>query len=150
MQPPSQPCQVFPDDSRYGFHPPSPPPPVPLQPRDSRSPSHPSNAPSPLQYSQSLQYSQTPQQSAPLNPPETGDSEDEEEVPGLEPEIDEQSDDEDDRQAHAFLSATPNQVPVVAVSQSPPTVRGVTATAPQPPPTGQDHFGFAVSMAIPA
>ena len=126
-------------------------------PRASHPPSDPPHVPPPLL------HSQTPLQPVPQEAPESSDSEDEEAL-DLEPEIDEQSDDEDDRQAQVFLCAPPNQVTVSQLP--PPTVRGLTATAaPQPPaptildattttvpqplaPTGQGHSGFAVSITL--
>jgi hypothetical protein len=56
-------------------------------------------------------------------------------------EIDEQSNDEDDRQAHALLRTSPTRV---AVSQSP-IPQGTVTTIPQP---DLDHHGFAVSTTI--
>lgn len=72
---------------------------------------------------------------------EPSDSEDEEEDPRLD--IDEQSDDEDERQAHALLRASPNQV----ILHSPIPQSAVT-TVPRLSSAGRDHSGFAVSGII--
>lgn len=130
-QPPLQPYQTLADDTRYGFSPLTPTTQEATIPQlgthylslpsSNRSPPRPS--------------SQTPPQSLLQSIPEPSDLEDEEDASGLE--IDEQSDDEDDRQAHALLSASPNQV---TVSQSPIPQRPVTML-----PAG-DHHGFAVCV----
>ena len=109
-----------------------------------------SQTPPPLLHSQTLPppHSQTPLQSVLQDDQEPSVSE---EALDLEPEIDEQSDNEDDHWAHAFLHALPNQVTVAAVSQPPPpTVQGLTATAaPQPlAPAGWGHLSFAVSYIL--
>jgi hypothetical protein len=65
-----------------------------------------------------------------------------------EPEIDEQSDDEDERQAHAFLQVSRNEAAMVGAFHQPVcAVQGITsATFHQPlAHAGQDHTGFAVS-----
>ena len=161
------------DDNRYGFHAPTPTQQTTIQstlaqPRPSHAHSQtPPHSQTPLRsqtpphsqtslHSRTPLHSQIPPHSQTLRsstPDVTGshDSEaDDEEVEGenMEPEIDEQSDDEDDRQAHAFLRASPNQT-MVTVSQPPvPHVqRATVTTTPRPlPPTGQGHLGFAVSI----
>jgi hypothetical protein len=155
-QPPSQPRQLPPADTRYGFRSFSPTqqavsPSTPIHsgylpsyPEPGYPPSHPPHVPtSPLPFQSSLQ-------SVFHNVQELSDFEGRATL-GLEPDIDEQSDNEDDCQAHAFLRAPPSQVTMVAVSQLlPPIVQGVVATTPfQPsPPTSLDHFGFAVSTVL--
>lgn len=64
----------------------------------------------------------------------------------MELEIDEQSDDEDTRQAHALLRASPDQAVDIVVSQPPVlTTQGAIATTASH--TGhQGHLGFAVSI----
>jgi hypothetical protein len=82
---------------------------------------------------------QTPPQPPLSDIPEASDSENDEGVEGegSDPEIDEQSDDEDDRQAHAFLRASQNQVTAACASQQPATsVPGIV----------HDHTAFAVSI----
>jgi len=146
VQPPSQPCQLLPDDSRYGFYPPTPAQQVvtPSEPQlgSGHPPLH------PLYRSPQLRHSQTPpQQLVPLNSLELNNEEDDEETSYSEPEIDEQSDDEDERQAHALLHAAPGQVTVPVSQPQLPAVHGIDVTAiPQLlPPTNQGHPGFAVS-----
>ena len=139
---------------------------TPPLPRSRTPPLLHSQTPPPLLHSQTLPppHSQTPLQSVLQDDQEPSVSE---EAPDLEPEIDEQSDDEDDRRAHAFLHASPNQVTVAAVSRPPPpAVRGLTAAAaPQLPahtvqgaataaapqllaPAGWGHLGFTVSYIL--
>lgn len=64
----------------------------------------------------------------------------------MELEIDEQSDDEDTRQAHALLRASLDQAVDIVVSQPPVlTTQGAIATTASH--TGhQGHLGFAVSI----
>lgn len=79
------------------------------------------------------------------------DANEEAEAEDLEPDIDEQSDGKDNRQAHEFLHTSPNQVAAVTTSQPLlPTIQSVTIPAPpQPLPiAGQDHLGFTVSMIL--
>ena len=62
-------------------------------------------------------------------------------------EIDERSDDEDDRLAHEFLQRSSNQGPAVPMSQPlAPAVQVVTTTALCPPSVSQAHHTFAVSQ----
>jgi hypothetical protein len=77
------------------------------------------------------------------------DSDNEAEADNLE--IDERSEEEDDRLAHAFLRTSPNQVPTVPTSQPlAPAVQVITTTAaPRPPPVSQGHPTFAVSQSYP-
>ena len=144
-----QPCQKLPDDGNYGFQPSSPdqqavtrslttPTGSSYQPLCSPHMSLPS-----LHSPPSLNF-QAPQTSLP-SPIEPSDSEADNEAEGadIELKINEQSDDEDNRQAHAFLQASLNPVTMAAVSQS-------HAVIPRPlPSTGQGHLGFAVSPITP-
>jgi len=151
-QTPSQPCQPLHHDGRYGFHPPTPIqqvlPSSPTYPRASPRMSHPPPHTSPV--SSPTLPPQVPHQPAPFSAPDPSDSEDEEEAPDLEPEVDEQSNDEDDRQAHMFLQSSSDQT-MVTIPQTPPSATSVVvAAAASPPlPTGQGHLGFAVSVIQP-
>ena len=139
-----QPCQQLNDDGRFGFHPPfqqTVTPSTPMQPMSSHQSLHPPHIspphlpcpspPHPPDVSPPHPHFQVPRRSLFLDTVEPSDSEADEEAGGedLEPEIDERSDDEDDRRAHAFLHASSNHVTMATLSQpAVSSVQGVTTT----------------------